>query len=155
MLHRVQFEAGDFFKASSLPTPPPGNTAYVLRNVLHDWPDAEAVMILKAVRQCIRQHQEQQHEQQQQQHRQQEEQQQQQRQGQVSLVILEVGAFERPNASFVRARRMGDIHMLVHFGGAKERNEAEFRALFAASGWRLQRVVPTRGLIFAIEAVPG
>jgi hypothetical protein len=38
--------------------------------------------------------------------------------------------------------------------GGKERSEEEFAALFAASGLRLNRVVPTARPICVIEAVP-
>jgi len=44
---RITAQAGDFFT-----DPLPTADAYLLMNVLHDWPDAEAVAILRAVRQA-------------------------------------------------------------------------------------------------------
>jgi hypothetical protein len=49
---------------------------------------------------------------------------------------------------------MLDIEMLVMTVGGRERTEAEFGALFAASGLRLNRVVPTARPVCVIEAVP-
>jgi hypothetical protein len=43
--------------------------------------------------------------------------------------------------------------MLVLPGGM-ERTEKEFRELFAASGFRLERIVPTPGILCIIEGVP-
>ena len=49
---------------------------------------------------------------------------------------------------------MLDIEMLVMTVGGRERTEEEFAALFAASGLRLSRIVPTGRPIAVIEAVP-
>jgi hypothetical protein len=48
-----------------------------------------------------------------------------------------------------------DILMLVITMGGKERTKDEFAELFASSGLRLNRIVPTEGPICVIEAVPG
>jgi hypothetical protein len=39
LLPKVQLIAGDMFDAATIPAPPPDcdSTAYVLRNILHDW----------------------------------------------------------------------------------------------------------------------
>lgn len=39
LLPKVQLVSGDMFDADTVPTPPPdsSSTAYVLRNILHDW----------------------------------------------------------------------------------------------------------------------
>ena len=47
---------------------------------------------------------------------------------------------------------MGDVHMLALTGG-RERSEAEYRALFAAAGFTLTRVIPTRSWFSIIEGV--
>ena len=39
------------------------------------------------------------------------------------------------------------------FSGGKERTEEEFSALFAASGWRLNRIIPTASPLSIIEGV--
>ena len=50
--------------------------------------------------------------------------------------------------------KMLDIEMLVITAGGKERTRDEFAELFASSGLRLNRIVPTEGTICIIEAVP-
>jgi hypothetical protein len=47
-----------------------------------------------------------------------------------------------------------DLTMLVLPGG-KERTEEEYGTLFAASGFRLSRVVPTSAGVSVIEGVKG
>jgi hypothetical protein len=44
--------------------------------------------------------------------------------------------------------------MMVQYGDAKERTEAQFGALLAAAGFRMGRVIPTKGLFFLVEAAP-
>ena len=46
-----------------------------------------------------------------------------------------------------------DLNMLVLPGGL-ERTEAEYRALFAAAGFRLERIVPTKAEVSVIEGGP-
>ena len=43
-----------------------------------------------------------------------------------------------------------DVNMLVNTGG-RQRSEAEFRALYAAAGFRLLRIVPTPARVSVIE----
>jgi hypothetical protein len=40
------------------------------------------------------------------------------------------------------------------YGDARERTDAQFRALLAASGFELARVVPTKGMFSVVEAAP-
>jgi hypothetical protein len=49
LLPRAWFVMGDMFDASTIPPPLPTavRPAYVLRNILHNWDDAEALQILK------------------------------------------------------------------------------------------------------------
>jgi hypothetical protein len=42
---------------------------------------------------------------------------------------------------------------MMLFPSGKERTEAEFRELLAASGWRLNRVIPTASHVSIIEGV--
>ena len=49
-----------------------------------------------------------------------------------------------------RGAAANDVNMLVSTGG-RQRSEAEFRALFAASGFRLTRIVPTPARVCVIE----
>jgi len=50
--------------------------------------------------------------------------------------------------------KMLDIEMLVMTVGGKERTAQEFEALFASSGFRLGRIVPTSRPISVIEGLP-
>lgn len=51
-------------------------------------------------------------------------------------------------------RMCADIHMLVHYGDAKERTEQQFEELLVAAGFRLNRVIPTKSMFFVLEASP-
>lgn len=106
---------------------PAGHDAYLLSRVLHDWSDADALRILRCCRRAVPHH------------------------GRVLVVdaLLPDRAVEAPDAI-----RM-DLHMMVLFG-SRERTEAEFAELFAASGFALRRVSlspsPTR--LALLEAAP-
>jgi hypothetical protein len=43
--------------------------------------------------------------------------------------------------------------MLIFPGGC-ERSEKQFRDIFAAAGWRLTRIIPTKALDSIVEGVP-
>jgi len=49
--------------------------------------------------------------------------------------------------------KLMDLEMLVLPGGM-ERTEKEFRELFAASGFKLERIIPTPGIQRIIEGAP-
>jgi hypothetical protein len=53
----------------------------------------------------------------------------------------------------MRTAMMADLLMLIHLTG-RERTEREFRALLAASGFGLERVVPTGTQLAVVEAAP-
>lgn len=42
----------------------------------------------------------------------------------------------------------------LQYGDAMERDEDQFAALLSASGFRLNKVVPTKSLLFVLEALP-
>ena len=50
LLPRMSFVSGDFFKPETLPKAEGGGTVYMMRQILHDWPDAETLEILRSVR---------------------------------------------------------------------------------------------------------
>ena len=106
---------------------PFGADAYLLSRVLHDWDDEPARRILAVVRAALPPH------------------------GRLLVVdaILPERAKDLPGAI-----RM-DLHMLLLLG-ARERTEAEFRTLLAASGFEVRRIVPTGSPagLSVIEAVP-
>ena len=122
---RYAFVAGDFFEPGSLPT---GADAYVLKSVIHDWDDARSLNLLRLVREAMPDH--------------------------GRLLVVEVVVPDRLDQS-PEARRMiwADLNMMVATGG-RERTESQYRSMLAASGFRLDRIVPTTAGIDIIEATP-
>jgi hypothetical protein len=105
---RCEVVAGSFFDAV-----PPGGDAYLLKAIVHDWEDDEALRILRNVRAAIADG------------------------GAVLVVERELGA---PNAN--PDAKLSDLNMMVGPGG-RERTRDELAALFEDAGFALQRVVPT------------
>ncbi len=93
---------------------PAGADAYLLSRVIHDWSDDDASAILRTVCRAIPEN--------------------------GTLLLVEAVLPERA-ADDPAAVRM-DVHMLTLLGG-QERTADEFAALLAASGFRLDRVLPT------------
>ena len=103
---------------------PAGADAYLMKFIIHDWYDAECIKILSQCRKGIRP-------------------------GGRLLVIDQVV----PGRNQPGIAKLMDLEMLVLPGGM-ERTEKEFRELFAASGFRLERIIPTPGILCIIEGVP-
>ena len=53
LLPRMAFASGDFFRPGSLPTAEGGGALFIMRQILHDWPDADALRILRSTRQAM------------------------------------------------------------------------------------------------------
>lgn len=107
---------------------PSGADVYLLRHVLVDWDDERAAAILRNCRAAVPRH------------------------GQV--IILEGIYPSRIHPSPACLDTTGhDVNMLVCTGG-RLRTEEEFRALLAASGFRLSRVVPTTADVSVIQGEP-
>lgn len=105
-----------------------GADAYLLKHVIHDWDDERATTILRNVRAVTPPH---------------------------GKVLLVEGVYpERIDGSLEsRGAAANDVNMLVVTGG-RQRAEAEFDALLAASGFRLTRIVPTPARVSVIEGTP-
>jgi len=116
---RVNVREGDMF--SSIPD---GADAYVMKRILHDWPDRECNKILTACRAGVPD----------------------------SGKLLVVDSVVPTDESFSPAKFM-DLMMLL-FSGGKERTAEEFHSLFAKSGWRLNRIISTQSPLSIIEGVP-
>lgn len=116
---RCDIVEGDFFK--SVPT---GADAYLMKSVLHDWDDEQAVAILKTCRAAMAES--------------------------ARLLVIEV-VVRGPNAP--DPAKFMDLLMMVMNGG-RERTEPEFDQLLSASGFRLMKVWPTRSLFSIVEAQP-
>jgi hypothetical protein len=67
------------------------------------------------------------------------------------VLVCEMVVPDEPGPS---PAKMLDIEMLVMTVGGKERTAQEFGELFASSGLRLNRIVPTSRPISVIEALP-
>ena len=103
---------------------PDGCDAYLMKYIIHDWSDAHCRTILSLMREKLPSH------------------------GRVLLCEMVVTGEPGPTPA-----KLLDIEMLVMTVGGRERTEEEFAALFAASGFRLNRIVPTARPISLIEAV--
>lgn len=111
--------AGDFFDQVPGPT-----DLCVLKYVIHDWEDAEAIRILTKCREALVDG------------------------GRV--LVCEMLITPDPEGLIAK---ITDIEMLV-FPGGRERTEAEFAALFHRAGLQLTRVVTTHAPIRLLEATP-
>lgn len=117
---RVSVVSGDFFEEV-----PVGADAYILARILHDWPDEDAVRILRRIREAMT--------------------------PDARLLLIEAAVGppnEDPMVKFL------DLMMLISAGG-RERTEDEWRALFAAADLELvgvTRAGPTRHVIEAMPA---
>ncbi|OBF78386.1 hydroxyneurosporene methyltransferase [Mycobacterium sp. 852002-51613_SCH5001154] len=114
---RARIEEGSFFDSV-----PQGGDAYVLKNVIHDWPEEDAVRILKNVRAATRTG--------------------------ARLLLCE---FVIPDHDRDFHGKWVDIEMLV-VAGARERTAEEYGRLFDRAGFRLNRVVDTVSPLSIIEA---
>jgi hypothetical protein len=116
---RVAVVGGDFFAAV-----PEGGDAYLLKAVLHDWPDEECVAILRNCRRAVA----------------------------PTGVVLVVEQLLDLAPDPVRTA-FSDLNMLVAPGG-RERELAEYGTLLTAAGFTLGRAVPTGTDVFVVEAFP-
>ena len=90
-----------------------GGDAYLLRHILHDWDDAEAIAISRTCRRAIAPD------------------------GRLPVVERVIGL---PNQG--SEAKLADLHMLVTPGG-QERTREEYEALLSASGITVDAVIPT------------
>jgi len=107
---------------------PSGADAILLKHVIHDWNDEQAAAILARCREALP--------------------------PKGVLLIVEGVYPARIDASLEsQGAAANDVNMLVCTGG-RQRSEGEFRELYAASGFRLTRIVPTPARVSVIEGVP-
>ena len=107
VIDRCNIVGGSFFEAV-----PEGADAYLMRVVIHDWEDDEAIAILKVCRRAMRE---------------------------TAKLLLVERLVAPPNE--VPATKFSDLNMLVSPGG-RERTREEFSDLFARSGFELTLVFP-------------
>jgi hypothetical protein len=105
VLDRCEVVGGSFFE-----TIPAGADTYLMKAILHDWEDAEAIAIMRNIRAQIPED------------------------GVLLVVERVVGP---PNEDL--EGKLSDLHMLVMPGG-RERTAAEWRSLFSAGGFKLDEI---------------
>ena len=107
---------------------PAGADAYLLKHVIHDFDDDRALVILKNCRRAIA--------------------------PEGKLLVVEGVYPTRINQSpESRAAAANDVNLLVCLGG-RQRSESEFRALFRAAGFDLEKIVRTVTPFCVIEGRP-
>jgi hypothetical protein len=116
--NRCQVVECDFFK--SVPT---GSDAYLLSNILHDWPDEQCRIILTNGYRAIK--------------------------AESRLLVVEMII---PPGNEPSVAKLLDLEMLVTTGG-RERTEMEFKVLLESSGFLLSRIIPTKENVCIIEGI--
>jgi hypothetical protein len=119
VLDRCTIESGSFFDSV-----PPGGDAYMLKHIVHDWAEPEALEILGNVRRVMNPD------------------------GTLLLVEIAIPPDNTPHFG-----KLLDLQMLVQVTG-KERTAEQYAELLDRAGFRQTRVVPTVAPISVIEAVP-
>ncbi|MGO8940309.1 MAG: methyltransferase [Mycobacterium sp.] len=114
---RVRIAEGSFFDSV-----PSGGDAYILKNIVHDWPDDKAVQILRNVREAA---------------------------GPGATVLLVELVIPKHKRDF--PGKWVDLEMLLNLG-ARERTAAEYRDLLSQAGFRVTRVVQTASPLSVVEA---
>jgi C-methyltransferase len=114
---RVHIAEGSFFDSV-----PGGGDAYVLKNILHDWPDDKALQILRNVHAAAG--------------------------PRATVLLIE---FVIPNHDREFPGKWVDLEMLLNLG-ARERTAAEYRDLLSQAGFRMTRVVQTATPLSVVEA---
>ncbi len=117
LANRCHATTGDFFKAV-----PPGGDAYIMKHIIHDWNDAQAITILKNIRAAMNPG------------------------GRVILLESVLAPDNQPDFG-----KIIDLEMLLMPGG-RERTEQEFRDLFQRAGFTLTRIVSTKSPLSVVEA---
>lgn len=120
---RCSVVTGSFFE-----TLPAGADAYLLKSILHNWDDTQALAILRQCRAAMHER------------------------GRV-IAVERVAPDRTRGGRRERAILRSDLNMLVGLGG-RERTRGEFTAMLAEAGFGLPRVVRTALDYSVIEAVP-
>jgi ubiquinone/menaquinone biosynthesis C-methylase UbiE len=115
---RCQAVECDFFKKI-----PYGSDAYLMSNILHDWPDKQCQIILTNCHRAMK--------------------------TESRLLVLEMVI---PPGNEPSVAKLLDLEMLVTTGG-RERTKAEFNNLFVSSGFKLSRIIPTKEGVCIIEGI--
>jgi hypothetical protein len=116
---RCRFAGGDFFESV-----PAAGDIYILRHIIHDWTDDEAISILRSCRTAMP--------------------------DSAKLLIVEgvIGPGNTPSPF-----KWLDLVMMLCWGGM-ERTEKQYSRLVREAGLRLGRVIPTSTPVGVLECLP-
>jgi hypothetical protein len=106
---RIRQVEGDFFESV-----PSGASLYLLKNILHNWPDDACSGILSVIRQ--------------------------QMEPGASVMVIEMVV---PDGNEPSLSKMLDIQMMASMDGGRERTRAEFEKIFLLAGFSKPRFIPT------------
>jgi hypothetical protein len=115
---RVKLVEGSFFESVA-----DGGDAYLLKHIIHDWPDDEAVQILSNIRKAA---------------------------GLGKHVLIVEFVMPRHRREFPGYWMDLEMHVAA---GARERTAAQYGRLLSRAGFRLTRVVETTSPIGIVEAI--
>ncbi len=114
---RIRVDSGSFFDSV-----PDGGDAYLLKHIIHDWADDQALVILRNIHAAAGPG--------------------------ATLLLLEMVIPEHDRAF---SGKWVDLEMMLVVGG-RERTAAQYRSLLAQAGFRLDRVVETASPFSFVEA---
>lgn len=117
---RCQLVVGNFFESV-----PSGGDAYMLKRILHNWGDQQAINILKNCHDVMK------------------------LSGKLLVIEPVVPPGNEPSSS-----KFLDLNMLVMCPGGSERTKAEFQKLFEAAGFELTQIIATSSEVSIIEGIP-
>ena len=117
---RCELVSGNFFEYI-----PEGADGYLLKRVLHNWSDDDALKILKTLRRAMR--------------------------ASGRLFVIDPAIREGNDASFTK---LLDLEIMVLYQGGRERTERQFNRLFQASGFEVVRWIDPGCASCVLEARP-
>ncbi|UCC84284.1 MAG: methyltransferase, partial [Gemmatimonadota bacterium] len=103
---------------------PDGAIAYIMANVIQSFDDDHGVRVLGNCRRAMKEG------------------------GRVLVVEMIIPGPSEPHLS-----KLGDIEMLVHTDGGRERTRQEYEALYERAGLRVTRIIPTASPWSIVEGV--
>jgi SAM-dependent methyltransferase len=102
-----------------------GGDAYILKHIVHDWPEEQALQILRNVRAAVK--------------------------PDGKLLLMEMVLPEEGDTP--HSGKLVDMWLMLLVGG-KERTASQYADLLARAGFKLERVVETAAAVSIVEAVP-
>jgi O-methyltransferase domain/Dimerisation domain len=105
-------------------TPPSGGDLYILKHIVHEWPESQALEILQRVREAMS--------------------------ADSKLLLIE---FVLPEGNIPHPGRLVDLWLMILMGG-RERTAAQYASLLEKAGFRLNRVLDTASGASLVEALP-